>query len=198
MCIRDRIETSGADVTIDIAGGAVGEVINVDWGDGVTETFTRAAVTAETLTHTFVGTAASHTVEIFSTSDVAWTSVESNGVQTVDSLSTCYVREYVESVNNSLVSAVRVDYSDYRSLTTLVVSGPNLADIDITNTCVTSLTATGSALSQTAVNEILSQLVNCGANGGTVNLSGGTSSPPSPGNLDVATLTARGWTVTTN
>ena len=57
----------------------------------------------------------------------------------------------------------------------------------------------GCALTQTSVDNILASLVVSGRTNGSINLTGGTTSPPSAAGLaSKATLLSRGWTVTHN
>ena len=67
---------------------------------------------------------------------------------------------------------------------------------------LTSAVMTGNAFTAAAVNQILVDFDTAGATGGTLNISGGTSAAPTTGPPDgvaaKASLTGKGWAVTTN
>lgn len=87
------------------------------------------------------------------------------------------------------------------SLTTFDMSdAPLLTSLDISGlSALVAVTMTGCALPEALVDSILASLVTNGASDGVVNLSGGTSAPPSSTGLDSkAALELLGWTVTVN
>ena len=83
--------------------------------------------------------------------------------------------------------------------TSITCSGHVLTALPaIPPSCVT-LVASNNALTQTAVDNVLANLVTNGLSNGTVNLSGGTNAVPSvTGLASAAALTGDGWTVVVN
>lgn len=149
------------------------------------ELATVAAVSAPALTHVgqlIVGGSANITLPALTTIDGTLSTTLDAGSPTLTSL--------------SLAALVSCDQISPSSLTSLVTfSVPSLVPH---NTMVIQII--GAALNATSVNQILARCVaNAAYVSGTINLSGGTSSPPTgQGATDKATLIGRGVSVTTN
>lgn len=108
-----------------------------------------------------------------------------------------------EPVNLSGCTSLQQLYANTMSnlTTTLLVSGSPSLSIVTTNGSeqLIDVEITGAALIEAVVDLMLDNLDVAGLSGGTVDLSGGTSSAPSAAGLvSKANLIGKGWTVTTN
>ena len=103
----------------------------------------------------------------------------------------------VQADNNGLTS---IDLTGSTGISSLGLAGNSLTSIDLTGLVnLYSLDFENSNLSQESVDYILTFLANGSVSGGSVDLSGGTSAPPSAiGLAAIATLEARGWDVFVN
>lgn len=110
----------------------------------------------------------------------------------------CVDVEFVQC--DSLASVSVSGNAQLASLQLPQVVTPTLTTLDVTGcTGLTNVVATGCALDQTSVDNLLVRLDNSGLSNGTVNISGGTSATPSgAGATAAANLVGKSWTVTTN
>jgi hypothetical protein len=104
---------------------------------------------------------------------------------------------YVNATNSGLTS---INLTGSTGITSLELSGNSLTSIDFTGLVnLYNVNLFDNSLSQESVDYILTFLANGPLSGGSVNLSGGTSAPPSAiGLAAIATLEARGWDVFVN
>jgi hypothetical protein len=111
---------------------------------------------------------------------------------------------------NMAASSIELTGS-HPSLTTLVVTSSSLVTLSLTGATalrdvsfsgisdLTTVIATGLALTQASVDAIIAACLVGGAVGGALNISGGTNAAPSAaGDADIVLLQGSGWTVTTN
>ena len=104
---------------------------------------------------------------------------------------------YVNATNSGLTS---INLTGSTGITSLELSGNSLTSIDFTGLVnLYNVNLFDNSLSQESVDYILTFLANGSVSGGSVDLSGGTSAPPSAiGLAAIATLEARGWDVFVN
>ena len=201
--IRNRYcaSVTGPDASF-IVDVAAGEVITVDWGDGTTEDFVSTGAT--TVSHTYadaenynLSIVAENTFEpITAVSVVAPTILLTQDLCFLSRQAT----EYTFAPAAGSMSAVELDLSGMVCLETITATFDGLREVNIDNSCaLLNVSITNSALTQETVQGIVEALVDCAGFGGTLDLSGGTSAAPNAATaVLIATLQARGWTVTTN
>lgn len=106
------------------------------------------------------------------------------GTTSTTTLVSSTVLPHAISVEESSSSITAVNFS----------AGSSIENSDVVNWIFTNV----AALDVSSVNAILAFCVAHGGDGGTLVLTGGCAAPSGQGILDVATLIASGWTVTTN
>jgi len=107
---------------------------------------------------------------------------------------------YLVEVQTNYNGLTSIDLTGSTGIISLELAGNSLTSIDLTGLVnLYSLDFENSNLSQESVDYILTFLANGSLSGGSVNLSGGTSAPPSATGLAaIATLEGRGWDVFVN
>jgi Leucine-rich repeat (LRR) protein len=107
---------------------------------------------------------------------------------------------YLVDIQANYNGLTSIDLTGSTGISSLGLAGNSLTSIDLTGLVnLYSLDFENSNLSQESVDYILTFLANGSVSGGSVNLSGGTSAPPSATGLAAkTTLEARGWSVFVN